>query len=132
MNKSFHTIFKLFRAVIGLLIMMHGVARTYYGSIDDFGFFLNNKGFLIGNIIAHCITIFEIVGSILLLLGKFSKWIAPLFALELILGIIMVHSKYGWFVVGHGSNGAEYSIALIISLMLIWTEDHLKPLNRSS
>ena len=106
---------------------MHGLARTYHQTIDDFGVFLNGQGFIIGDIIAYGITVFEIIGGILLFFGKFSKWIAPLFALELIIGILLVHSKSGWFVVGHGTNGVEYSIALIASLILIWAEDHFKP-----
>ena len=130
MNISFYVIFRFFRAIIGILIMIHGVARTYYQTIDNFGAFLNDQGFVIGYVIAYGITFFEILGGILIILNLFSKWIAPLFAVELIIGIILVHSRSGWFVVGHGTNGVEYSIALIVSLILIWAEDFYKPLKK--
>ena len=35
------------------------------------------------------------------------------------MGIVLVHAKSGWFVVGGGSNGAEYSVLLIPCLMVI-------------
>ena len=131
MKNPFSLIFKIFRISISVLILIHGLARTYYQTIDDFGVFLNGQGFFIGHILAYSTTAFEIIGGILLAFGKFPKWIAPIFALELITGIILVHGKNGWFVVGHGVNGVEYSISLIASLILIWAEDYFKPFSTS-
>jgi len=46
----------------------------------------------------------------------------------LTLGMILVHWPEGWFVVGGGRNGMEYSVLLIISLLAIawawWPERH--------
>jgi putative oxidoreductase len=38
----------------------------------------------------------------------------------------MVHAPEGWFVVGLGRNGAEYSVLLIACLMCVGVQ-HLKP-----
>ena len=35
------------------------------------------------------------------------------FAAELTVGIVMVHAHAGWFVVGGGSGGMEFSVLLI-------------------
>ena len=35
------------------------------------------------------------------------------FAGELVMGILLVHREAGWFVVGLGRNGMEYSVLLI-------------------
>ena len=44
------------------------------------------------------------------------------FAAELVAGIVMVHARAGWFVVGSGRNGVEYSVVLIVSLTAVgWT-----------
>ena len=32
-------------------------------------------------------------------------------------GIYLVHWKHGWFVVGHGTNGIEYSVTLVAALL---------------
>ena len=34
-------------------------------------------------------------------------------------GIVMVHAPNGWFVVGGGRNGAEYSVLLIVALLCV-------------
>jgi putative oxidoreductase len=39
------------------------------------------------------------------------------FALELFAGIVLVHARDGWFVVGGGRNGMEYSVLLIVGLI---------------
>jgi putative oxidoreductase len=37
----------------------------------------------------------------------------------LALGLFMVHLPEGWFVVGLGRNGVEYSVFLIVSLLAV-------------
>ena len=39
------------------------------------------------------------------------------FVVQMVFGIYLVHLKHGWFVVGHGSNGMEYSVTLIAVLL---------------
>ena len=109
----------IFRIVVALLLVAHGVMRLSAGTVNGFGEFLNSKGFLIGPAIAWFITLFEIVGGLILAAGYFVKWIAAVFIIEIAMGIILVHAKNGWFVVGAQLNGVEYSVLLIFSLLLI-------------
>jgi len=99
----------------------HGLIRLYAGTVNGFGEFLNNKGFLIGPAIAWFLTIFEIIGGLTMAAGYFVKWIAAVFIIEHIMGIILVHAPNGWFVVGYQSGGAEYSVLIIFSLLVIAT-----------
>lgn len=109
----------VFRIVVALLLVAHGVIRLSTGGVNGFGEFLNSKGFMIGPAIAWFLTIFEIVGGLLMAAGYFVKWIAAIFIIEIAMGIILVHAKNGWFVVGHTLNGVEYSVLLIFSLLVI-------------
>lgn len=115
-----------FRVVISLLLFIHGVARIWFDGVEPFGAFLTQVGFPFGYTLAWSITIFELIGSFLMAIGRFNKQIAIGFILELIGGIILVHAQYGWFVVGHSTNGMEYNIALISALVLIWAVDNFK------
>ncbi len=116
-----------FRVVLSLLLIIHGVVRLSVGGALHFGTYLEGEGIPAGTIIAYLLTFFEIVGGCLLALRVYAKWIVPVFLLEIILGLIMVHAKEGWFVVGYGRNGSEYSVLIIISLVLIWfSEDVLR------
>lgn len=109
----------LLRIVVALIMLGHGVGRIYFGTIDDFGGFLTLNGFPLGFYLAWAITIFEIVGSILIAVGFYVAPLAIIFALHLLLGIYLVHLKDGWFVVGAGRNGAEFSVLLIASFITL-------------
>lgn len=109
----------VFRIVVALLLVAHGVMRLSAGTVNGFGEFLNSKGFMIGPAIAWFLTCFEIVGGLTMGAGYLVKWIAAIFIVEIGMGIILVHAQNGWFVVGHQSGGVEYSVLLISSLLLI-------------
>ena len=109
----------LIRVVLAALMFVHGAARISYGTVDDFGDFLGSQGIPLGFFIAWGITLFEIIGSVLLAVGSYAWVIALLFAVELAVGVAMVHWKEGWFVVGAGRNGMEYSALLIASFLAV-------------
>ena len=114
-NKS--TALVMIRIVLAALMFVHGAARISNGTVDDFGGFLGSQGIPLGFFVAWAITLFEIIGSVLLAVGFYTWLIAMLFAVELAVGVAMVHWKEGWFVVGAGRNGAEYSALLIASFL---------------
>ncbi|WP_158637310.1 DoxX family protein [Lacibacter cauensis] len=109
----------LFRISVSLLLMIHGIVRWYAGGVNDFGTYLDSLGFKIGPAIAGLLTITEIVGGLLMAIGFWPVLFAFFFVVELIAGLVLVHGKEGWFVVGYGRNGSEYSVLLIVSLILI-------------
>jgi putative oxidoreductase len=100
-------------------MIIHGVARINAGGVAPFGEFLQATGFPLGFYLAWAITIFEIIGGIILAIGYFVPIIALIFAAQLIMGIVLVHAREGWFVVGLGRNGMEYSALLIVSFLAI-------------
>lgn len=125
-NGRFLIVLHSFRVVLCLLLITHGVVRLVVGGAPHFGAYLNSEGIPAGIVIAYTLTFFEIIGGCLLALRIFSKWIIPVFLTEIIFGLIMVHAKEGWFVVGYGRNGSEYSVLIIVSLILVWfSEDVL-------
>lgn len=116
-NKTTALVF--IRIVLAVVMFVHGAARISYGTVGGFGEFLGTQGIPLGFYVAWAITLFELVGSVLFAAGFYAWVIALLFALELALGIAMVHYKEGWFVVGHGRNGMEFSAVLIASLLAV-------------
>jgi putative oxidoreductase len=99
------------------MIFIHGVARVHLGTVGSFGAFLNAQGYPYGRELAWTLTAVEIAGGVLLAAGLFVWPLALWFASELAAGIALVHAKSGWFVVGAGQNGAEYSVLLIAALL---------------
>lgn len=111
------------RVAVGLMLAAHGVIRMYAGTVGGFGEFLSSNGLPMGGVIAWGITVFEVIGGITLAVGYLRKWIAILFIIQLIAGIILVHAPIGWFVVGYTSGGMEYSVLLILCLLTIASTD---------
>jgi putative oxidoreductase len=113
----------LLRVAVSVFLIAHGLTRIYLGTVGGFGEFLNSRGLIVGGVLAWGITIFEIVGGASMALGYFVRWIAAIFMIELCAGIILVHAQNGWFVVGATQGGMEYSVLLIISLIVIAAQD---------
>lgn len=110
----------LFRLLVAGLLAAHGWARMLAGAVEPFGGFLAANGFPAGLLIAWSITLLEIVGTILVMVGsRYTSVLCGVFAVIYATGIVLVHAAEGWFVVGLGRNGVEYSVLLIGSLVLI-------------
>ena len=109
------------RIAVGLLLAVHGWSRVLGGGVPGFGEWLAGQGLPAGPALAWAISIFEIVGSFCLVIGRLVRFVAPVHATILAAGIAMVHAREGWFVVGGGRNGVEYSVLLIACLIaLTW------------
>lgn len=108
---------RLLRFGVATLLFVHGVYRAATGGVSGFGEFLASQGFPAGEGMAWGLTLFEIVGAPLLAFGVAVVPLALLFSAELLAGIVLVHRHAGWFVVGGGRNGVEYSVCLVLALI---------------
>lgn len=106
------------RVTIGLLITIHGLYRLTTGGVAGFGEFLEGAHIPLGALVAWMISVVESVGGPALVLGFAVAPLCAWFAVELAFGIILVHSSAGWFVVGGGRNGMEYSVLLIVCFLV--------------
>jgi putative oxidoreductase len=102
-----------------MLLIVHGVARARLGIVDDFGVVLTRWDFPAGFALAWTITIVEIAGGSALAAGYFVRPLTLWFVLQLASGIYLIHARVGWFVVGAGRNGMEFSVLLIVNLVVI-------------
>ena len=107
------------RLVLAGLIAAHGWARLLSGGVVPFGDWLAGQGLPLGFAIAAAVTAIEIVGTPLFAWGRFVAPLSLVYAAVYLVGIAMVHAKAGWFVVGLGRNGAEYSVLLIVCLLCV-------------
>lgn len=105
------------RVVVAGLLFIHGSSRLLTNGIPGFGeFFVGHHLPAAG---AWVVTGLEIVATPVLAFGLWVRLLALYFAAELIAGVILVHAQYGWFVVGGGTNGMEYSVLLISVLVAV-------------
>jgi|TARA_R110000744_G_scaffold119163_12_gene222387 putative oxidoreductase len=111
----------LLRFAIAVILLAHSIPGMFSNGINDFGnLFLNQIGFApLGVPIAWSIKLSHLVAALCLIFEKFIKWACIVTILVLIAGIVLVHFKEGWFVVGAGRNGVEFNFILIFALLTI-------------
>jgi putative oxidoreductase len=129
--KNFKIGYAILRVSIAIILLSHSVFGMFDDGINDFGnLYLNKVGFApFGVTIAWIIKLSHIVCAILLIMNKYIRLACFATIFVLIMGIIMVHFKEGWFVVGGGRNGVEYNFVLIcalIAIMFFNTPDQIK------
>ncbi|MEO8011095.1 MAG: DoxX family membrane protein [Dokdonella sp.] len=113
----------ILRLALALLIAAHGWGRLIAGGVVPFGQWLDGVGFPAGFAIAVSITALEIIGTVLLALRRLVLAVALALSLLYAVGIVLVHAPAGWFVVGLGRNGAEYSVLLIVCLLCVGLQE---------
>ena len=109
----------ILRIALAGLIAAHGWSRLLSGGSAPFGEWLTAQGVPLGPWIAWTITAVEVLGTPLLALGRWVFPLALMYSAIYATGIALVHAKAGWFVVGAGRNGAEYSVLLILVLLCV-------------
>ncbi len=118
----------ILRSAVAIILLTHSIPGMFNNGVNDFGnLYLNQIGFApVGVYLAWLIKISHVVCAVLLLLNKFIKPAAIVTIFILIMGIVLVHFKEGWFVVGGGRNGVEYNFLLICVLVAIMFPDGIK------
>ena len=118
------TIFRnlfLLRFPVAVILLVHGIAGMFNNGVNDFGnLYLNEVGFApMGLYLAWAIKLSHVFCAVCLLLNKLIKISCIISIFIFIMGIILVHFKEGWFVVGGGFNGVEFNFLLIFVLLAI-------------
>lgn len=115
--------FMLLRLALAGLLAAHGWARMLAGAVTPFGAWLDSLGFPLGLGIAWAVTLTEILGTPLLALRRFVFPLCCVYMAIYVTGLVLVHWPAGWFVVGLGRNGMEYSVLLLVCLAAVAWQD---------
>lgn len=118
----------LLRLTVAIILTIHSVFGLFDGSINDFGnLYLNQIGFApFGVFLAWTIKLSHLAAALCLLSNKYLKIASIGTIFILIMGIVLIHYKEGWFVVGGGRNGVEFNFLLIFVLLSFILPNGLK------
>ena len=96
------------RVVVGLVFLVHGLQKVFQftipGTVGAFG----EMGVPLAGLVAPVITILELVGGGALILGLFTRIVAPLLAIDVLGALLVVHLPAGFFL----PNGYEFVLTL--------------------
>lgn len=113
----------LLRVSVAIFFMAHAAVRIGNGSIPQFAAFLESTGLVYGTILVWLVSIYELTAGLLMALGIMTRWMTTGFLFIAVIGILLIHQHFGWFVGEHGTGGMEYSFSLIVSLVVIAASD---------
>lgn len=120
---SLRTALLILRVGTPLFFMAHAATRIAAGTIPQFAGFMGSIGFPSPVAVVWLITITELVAGTLLALGIYARYAALALASIAFGGIVLIHAKLGWFVGEFGSGGSEYSVCLLLCLLVLAAAD---------
>ncbi len=109
------------RIAVAILVFIHGAFRASHWDpyVTGFGEWLSSIGFPQGFYWAAAVTIYELVAPLFILTRRFVTFACLGHIGIIALGAVLVHYPAGWFVVGAGRNGMEYSVLLLAGLIAV-------------
>lgn len=113
----------ILRVGVPTLFMAHAVVRIVNGTMPQFAAFLGGIGFPQPLAVVWAITLTELVAGTMLALGHRQRSASIALASIAAGGIALIHHRFGWFVGEHGSGGSEYSVSLLLSLLVLAAAD---------
>jgi putative oxidoreductase len=111
---------RIVRVATAIIIGVHAVRGLLHpGDVNDFGGLFSQLGLPFGALWAWVVVIGQFLSCLALLFNRVVVPACFFLAVILISGICIIHAKYGWYVVGEGRNGVEFSVILIACLFAI-------------
>ena len=106
------------RLVLCAILFTHGAYRLLTGEFVGLGGLLKEEGFPAGVTLAVLVCIAETGGTLSLAMRLMVWPVTAILCLIYLTGIVLFHGPSGFFVVGPGENGWEYSAVLITCLLV--------------
>lgn len=97
------------RVVVGIVFLMHGGQKLFVLGISNVAGFLGQAGFPLPMLSAVALTAAEFLGGLALLLGLFTRLAAIPLAFTMLVAMLAVHLKGGFFL----PSGFEYTLVLL-------------------
>jgi putative oxidoreductase len=117
------------RLAVCAILFTHGAYRFLTGEAAGLGGILKEEGLPAGNVLGYLICLAETGGTVLLAARLLVLPVTIILCFIYFTGIMLFHRHNGFFVVGPGSGGWEYSALLITCLMVTAWENRARKLS---
>jgi len=97
------------RVVVGMVFLVHGGQKLFVFGFGGVAAFLGQVGIPAPGLAAVILTAVESLGGLALLLGLFTRWAAIPLAIVMLVAILTVHLKAGFFL----PDGYEFALTLL-------------------
>jgi len=97
------------RLVLGLVFAVHGAQKLFGFGLEGTAGFLGSLGVPLPTIAAAGLIAVELLGGVALLLGAWTRIVAALLTADMVVAILTVHLRGGFFV----PDGVEFVLTLL-------------------
>lgn len=108
----------ILRVVVGAVFLAHGGQKLFIWGFGNVAAFLGKIGVPAPLLAAVVVTLVEFLGGLTLILGLYTRWAAALLAFDMLVAILTVHLRGGFFL----PTGFEFALTLLgasIALVLL-------------
>ncbi|MBZ5515081.1 MAG: DoxX family protein [Acidobacteriia bacterium] len=104
----------LLRLAVGAVFVMHGGQKIFVTGFRGVAGFLAHLGFPLPLVAAIVLMLVEFVGGLALIFGIFTRWAAALSACVMVVAVLLVHLKRGFF-----TPGVEFPMTLLAASLAL-------------
>jgi putative oxidoreductase len=105
----------ILRVAVGGVFLPHGYQKLFVWKVAGVSVFLAKLGIPAPMPAAVVLTLVEFGGGLALLLGLYTRWAAGLLAIDMLVAILTVHLRNGFF----APEGIEYPLTLLTASMAL-------------
>ena len=106
----------ILRVVVGIVFLAHGWQKLFGMGFHGVAGFFGSVGIPVPFVAAVIVTLVEFLGGIALIIGLLTRWAAALTAFDILVAILTVHLKNGFFDQRHG---VEFPLTLLAACILL-------------
>lgn len=106
------------RIGVGLIFLIHGYQKMFIQGFDGVAGFFGGIGIPLALFFAYVVTILELAGGLMLILGLLTRWISGLLAINMVIAFLVVHVQNGFYVSGGGYEFVLVLFVASVSLLL--------------
>ena len=105
----------ILRVALGVTFFMHGWQKLFQMGIPGVAGFFGQVGVPAPMAAATLVSLLELVGGALLIVGLFTRWVSVPLAIDMLVASLLVHLPAGFF----APNGVELVFVLLAGLLAL-------------
>ena len=104
------------RITVGIVFLVHGYQKLFHMGFHGVAGMFGHLGIPLPFVSAVVVTLVEFIGGILLIAGLLTRFAAAALAIDMIVAILVVHLKHGFYA---QNSGFEFPLTLLAATVCL-------------